>query len=123
MKLNKYQKAWIKKLQSGTTRKAKGQLFKSNRACCLGVALQTCGLDEKKFFIFETTLSGSETMSALNLRGEEGEFLYHKVSDKWKKIIGTEHGNLAGLNDNTKLSHVDIGNFINENREAVFYDS
>lgn len=117
---------WIKKLQSGTTRKAKGQLFKSNRACCLGVALSECNLDKKSDFIKAKSLLDTRILKFLNLRNEDGKIISERVKPKWRKLLSTmvKDGNtvysLAWINDKTTMSHVDIGNFINENREAVF---
>lgn len=125
MKLNKYQYAWIKKLKSGTTRKAKQTLFKSNRSCCLGVALEVCGLDKKKDFLGKTDLNSTETFKVLKLKSEEGFIDMNHVSEKWKNKIKDYNMlagifSLAGLNDETTMSHVEIGKFIDENREAVF---
>lgn len=129
MKLNKYQLAWIKKLMSGTTRKAKNQLFKSNRACCLGVGLQVCGLDKKSDHINDGGLAECNlTKEALGI-DEEGTFLIESISKKWKEemfkenIPSTNGYSLAGLNDYTNWSHVKIGKFINENRKALFSES
>jgi hypothetical protein len=41
MRLNKYQRAWIAKLKSGTTKKAKMTLnHKNGCMCCLGVGIK-----------------------------------------------------------------------------------
>lgn len=130
MRLNKYQKAWINKLISGTTRKAKGRLFKSNRACCLGVGLQVCGVDKKSDHIEDGSLIDCRlTTDALKIN-YEGTINLNLVSKKWKKQILEETDfsdsdglSLAALNDYSNWSHVKIGQFINENRKAVFNES
>lgn len=128
MKLNQYQYAWIRKLVSGTTRKAKGRLFKSNRACCLGVGLMMCGLDGKKDHINHSDLFDCQsTIDALRLSDSEGSINKKEISSKWKLYLEEKGVNfddyvtLATLNDSTNMSHTEIGNFINENRKAVFY--
>lgn len=124
MKLNKYQKAWIEKLLSGTTRKAKGKLFKSNRMCCLGVAESVCKFHGRQFL---DKLGGltEETMKELKLRDSLGSFLLINLSKKWKNIllkheINANSLSLAWVNDTTTLSHVQLGQMINENRKAFF---
>lgn len=125
MRYNKYQSLWIKKLISGTTRKAKGALFKSNRMCCLGVAESVCGFYTKKEL--ENQDKGfltDMTKKELNLRSENGSFNCDKLNRKWKNILLKWElngaSNLAVVNDCTNLSHVQIGQMINENREVFF---
>lgn len=130
MRLNKYQKKWIDKLLSGTTRKAKGQLFKHGRMCCLGVAAKECGLDKKHTINCKFNLAHTETLKALKLYDCNGFIFIKNVSKKWiKKLklypdlqdqILNKKIALVSLNDDTNMSHVEIGKFINENRKAVF---
>jgi len=44
MRLNKYEKEWIKRLTSGKSLKHKNKLFgpRKNSNCCLGVAVRVC---------------------------------------------------------------------------------
>lgn len=128
MKLNKFQYAWIKKLKSGTTRKTTGQLRKSNCFCCLGVGIKSC---EPKTSIndYDGTLEGFvDVKNNLNI-DNVGTILTSKISDKWKKklkdskITWYEAISLTVLNDETDMTHIDIGKFIDENREAVFHDN
>lgn len=137
MKLNKYQRAWIKKLKSGTTKKAVGELIKNGGSmCCLGVGIRSmqplslkmcqktsvCTLEERYF---------PQVYANLSLRSSEGIFDVDKVMPKWIKIIDRatdpqrigEAGSprsLTELNDYTSLTHAQIGEFIDQNREAVF---
>jgi len=139
LKLNKYQRAWIKALKSGETRKAVGAMIKSSGAmCCLGVAIKTmqplslklcesqnvCTLDKLYF---------PDVYKNLSLRDGEGAFVMGVVKPKWIKIIDEttipqylgENGrprSLTQLNDHTSLTHVQIGEFIDQNREAVFLE-
>jgi len=126
-RLNKHQKLWIDTLLSGKTKKCKDLLSsedgKSN--CCLGVAVKVCGL-EKLSSLTERSKSSSEeslenfplTLKALKLRDELGFF-----DESYLKEAAYDDlrmNNLTSLNDDTEMTHADIGKFINENREAVF---
>lgn len=136
MKLNKYQRTWIKKLKSGTTKKAVGALAKNGGSkCCLGVGIATmsplswkvceaeevCTLEYRRF---------PSEYRHLSINGEYGKFDIDKVKPKWRKIIEDSTlkneddlgylYSLAGLNDLTSMTHAQIGEFIDQNREAVF---
>lgn len=133
MRLNKFQKAWVDRLLSGKTRKCKLELADGNgRNCCLGVAVNICKLER----IASTDHSDEnlsyfiETMSALGV-GKNGEYDESKVSEPWKEKLNNYYqkcedrhfeidSSLMSLNDNTNMTHKEIGQFINENREAVF---
>lgn len=130
MRLNKYQKAWIAKLKSGETKKAKATLnHKNGSMCCLGVGIKVCGLEPmpptnltkrpSEVLNDEDLTYFPETLQALGLK-IGGAFDLYKVKKKWLPIIDYCE-TLVGLNDNTTMSHVQIGQFIDENREAVFY--
>lgn len=129
MRLNKFQYAWIKKLKSGTTKKAKGVLKRGGRQCCLAVGICVVG---ERFTPKEKIDLDPEhyplTSEALGLNGPEGPIDLNKVSDKWKKEMENSKMSienikcplLTSLNDYTSWSHVKIGQFIDENRSAVF---
>lgn len=141
MKLNKYQYAWIRKLKSGETIKAKERLFGRTKKhnCCLGVGARVCNELEPSAEELHIrchsnygTLNGfRETMDRLNLRDDCGTTDWKKVSMKWQRKIEKRFTSssgygwhsmtaLADINDFTDLSHREIGCFIDENREAVF---
>jgi hypothetical protein len=140
VKLNKYQRTWINRLKSGETKKAKGELIKNGGSmCCLGVAIKTmqplslkmcqdnniCTLNMNYF---------PEVYKNLCLRSDEGVLHVKMIKPKWIKIIeeatdratlltsGTSLYSLTLINDNTSLTHVQIGEFIDQNREAVFIE-
>ena len=132
-RLNKYQKLWIDTLLSGKTRKCKDSLSsldgKSN--CCLGVAIKVCGLEKlpslterSKSYLSEncseeTLKDFPLTYKALKLKDESGFFSKESlkgITDDDLPIMS----DLTSLNDDTKMTHAEIGKFINENREAVF---
>ena len=138
--MNKYQKAWVEKLESGTTKKAVGTLKEGSHMCCLGVACNVLkgNLSEQQIFDFknidclEDRLSGVRDM--LKLSGPEAEIDINKVSKKWKEILVKKYkvdlSNklfLTVLNDGVqgsskinRMSHKMIGKFIRENQSAVF---
>ena len=129
MRLNKYQKAWIARLKSGKTRKCINALNDGEgRHCCLGVAINTCKLERIERISsrsLEDLYDYKKTLESLNLRDGEGHFLVDKISEKWKQVLENQESkegldSLIRLNDYTKLSHRQIGEFIDENREAVF---
>ncbi len=138
MKLNKHQRAWIKALKSGETRKAVGAMIKSGGAmCCLGVAVKTIGTLSLKACRVNDVCSLDPNFfpaeyASLKLDGDYGKIDTSKLSKKVLDVLSVlrkrnkeyvdEHTffSLAGLNDYTKMTHVDIGNFIDKNREAVF---
>lgn len=115
-RLNKLQYAWIKKLKSGTTRKGTRVLRRSNTFCCLGVGAKVCN---PKKPVDSISFLPDEFVTALGLKSDLGEFDPNKVSDKWLTKI-RYFNTLAELNDETSMSHIEIGKFIDENREAVF---
>ena len=131
MRLNKHQKVWIDRLKSGKTRKYKGALKapKSNAFCCLGVACKLAGDDINT----ELDLAGhDEVYESLRLRSLVGEIDVKLVKPKWKWILEPYKDNwgceqyssiaLADLNDSAKgISHKVIGEFIDQNRKAVFH--
>jgi hypothetical protein len=134
VRLNKHQRTWIKKLKSGTTKKAIGELAQNGGSmCCLGVALRTLGpLSWKKC---QSTLVSTLDPAVfpfeygiLGLKGEYGPFDRSKVKKKWLKLIDEKIDpdsfghidSLVAINDHTSLTHVQIGEFIDQNREAVF---
>jgi hypothetical protein len=138
LKLNKHQRAWIKALKSGETRKAVGAMVKRGGSmCCLGVAVKTIGTLSLKVCRDNDvcTLDPSffpTEYANLNLNGEYGKIDTSRLSKKTIAALSAlkkknkdyvddqSFFSLAGLNDCTKMSHVDIGNFIDKNREAVF---
>jgi len=128
MRLNKYQKAWIAKLKSGETKKAKTTLnHKNGCMCCLGVGIKICGLEPMpstnltkrplEVINDEDITHFPKTRSALNLK-IGGAFDISRVKKKWLPIID-DCETLVGLNDCTSMSDAQIGQFIEENREAV----
>lgn len=129
MRLNKYQKAWIAKLKSGETKKAKMMLNHRNGCmCCLGVGIKVCRLEPMPstgnnrpvgVVNDEDLTYFPETLRALGLK-IGGAFDITKVKKKWLPMID-DCETLVSLNDTTKMSHAQIGQFIDENREAVFY--
>ena len=138
MRLNKYQRAWIKALKSGETRKAVGAMIKRGGAlCCLGVGVKTIGTlslkvcRENDVCTLDRNFFPTEYAN-LNLNGEYGKIDTSKLSKKTIAALSVlkkknkdyvddqSFFSLAGLNDYTKMTHVDIGNFIDKNREAVF---
>jgi len=124
VRLNKYQKAWIARLKSGKTRKAKYTLADGKGGnCCLGVAINACKLE--KMPPLESKLRGDEdltrlpkTLKALNLNDPTGRIDLSKINPIWDEKIMCD--SLIGLNDYTEMPHKEIGEFIDQNREAVF---
>lgn len=136
MKLNKYQRAWIKKLKSGTTKKAIGALAKNGGSkCCLGVGIATMRplswkvCEAQEVYTLQHKRFPYEYRN-LSINGEYGELDINKIKPKWRKIIEDSIlkneddlsylYSLAGLNDLTSMTHAQIGEFIDQNREAVF---
>lgn len=129
MRLNKYQRAWIAMLKSGETKKARRMLNNKNGCmCCLGVGIKACGLEPMpstgnnrppEVVNDEDLTFFPETLQALGLK-IGGAFDVSKVKKKWLPMID-DCETLVSLNDNTKMSHAQIGQFIDENREAVFH--
>lgn len=124
MRLNKYQKAWIARLKSGKTRKAKATLADGKgRNCCLGVAINTCKLEkmpppESELREDEDLSCFPKTLKALRLNDSSGTIKLSNVKLEWlDKISGSS---LIEINDNTEMSHKEIGEFIDQNRKAVF---
>lgn len=118
MRLNKYQKAWIARLKSGKTRKAIGRLADGKGGnCCLGVGINTCKLEKMKPVgnsDDEDLTDYPKTLAALKLNSPGGAIDYSKL--KTWAFFGT----LVSINDLTNMSHKEIGEFIDQNREAVF---
>jgi hypothetical protein len=92
----------------------------------LGVGAVICGERPLKINKNAESLMIHEfplTRKRLHLRDETGEIHMSKINKKWREFIknkGIEIPNaLSVLNDNG-MSHVEIGKFIDENREAVF---
>lgn len=133
IRLNKFQKAWVDRLLSGKTRKCKLQLADGEgRNCCLGVAANVCKLEDIRGtdHEHEDLSCFVETMSVLKIK-KNGEYDESKVSEVWKEKLNDYYQkcevryfeidpSLMSLNDNTNMTHKEIGQFINENREAVF---
>lgn len=136
MKLNKWQYAWIKKLKSGKTRKTREKLESTEGGsyCCLGIGAMICEESNPHWRNDDNLFYCCDTLERLALRDEDGKIEWNLVSEKWKKIL-LEKGlmrtnsvlSLAGLNDGiwpakgiNGLTHKEIGQFIDENREAVF---
>jgi hypothetical protein len=131
MRLNKYQKAWIKRLMSGRSRKYKRLLFGSypESNCCLGVAARVCkhmGLCEiNADTLYPTNLDDVNLKIKQTLKiNRHGKINEKLIKPKWIKFFKDRNidyfGNLINLNDDTNMSHREIGRFINENREAIF---
>ena len=131
MRLNKYQKLWIDTLKSGKTRKLKGAMNTTNQCmCCLGVAVKICGLESLPNRKKEGCLENEDlndfptTGAAMGIEGE-GPIKMDLIKPKWrKKIEGIVSGStycLVTLNDNSDMTHQEIGQFIDENRSAVFH--
>jgi hypothetical protein len=131
MRLNKYQKAWIKRLMSGRSRKYKGLLFGSysESNCCLGVAARVCV--NMNLCKMEEKISHPNNLDDVNLKIKQtlkinryGKINEKLIKPKWIKFFKDRNidyfGNLINLNDDTNMSHREIGRFINENREAIF---
>jgi len=136
MQLNRWQYAWIRRLKSGKTRKAIGKLQEkgSQKRCCLGVGAKICGESIVDYYNGncyneEDLTDFDKTRNLLHINAG-GTFEFEEVSEKWKKKIierlsGTA-GSLVTLNDGGEFSkgyafsHREIGEFIDENREAVF---
>ena len=133
MRLNKFQKAWVDRLLSGKTRKCKLQLADGEgRNCCLGVAANVCKLETIKGTNHdnEDLKSFEKTLAALKIHFN-GLYDEDKISELWKEKLKDYYQkcedqhfeicpSLMSLNDNTNMTHKEIGQFINENREAVF---
>jgi len=129
MRLNVYQKEWIDRLKSGKSHKKERQLFgsRTNSNCCLGVAAMVChdkGLCEINRSCVPTDLSEVAPVVVEKLKITfGGEIDTTKVKKKWVEYFdkkGYDYNSLISLNDETHMSHREIGNFINENRSAVF---
>lgn len=134
MKLNEYQQAWIDRLLSGKTRKCRMELSNGcGGNCCLGVAINVCKLETIRGTLHSDEDLGpfKQTKKALNL-DKAGTFKKSKLSKKWLKKLEEKYKNknhaflqrnstLIDLNDAIDMSHKEIVEFINENREAVFW--
>lgn len=130
MRLNKYQKLWIDRLKSGKTRKCQDELADGKGGnCCLGVAINVCGLEKMKptgHRESENLDDAPKTMEALKIEADGG-FDLDKLAPKWIERIEELNSSmypaldsLILLNDETSMTHKEIGQFIDENREAVF---
>ncbi len=125
---NPFQKAWIAALKSGKYRKACGQLSKSGRYCCLGVACEIARItpELQVSVVRERTDDGDFTYdnreqylptritTALKLRGDSGSFKDYIETDS-----ATAHG-LTDLNDDARWSHRKIAEYIEANPWNVF---
>lgn len=122
MRLNKYEKEWIERLMSGKSVKHKGKLFSPNKNsnCCLGVAARVCGVDGKDKYV--ASLSNYPDVTNKIRINNSGRIDMSRVKQKWKKYFDSKgiNYNLISLNDDTNMTHKQIGEFINENRSAVF---
>ena len=132
MRLNKYNKAWIDKLMSGKTRKCKDQLADGKgRNCCLGVGINVCKLEQIQSplkAINEDLTCFVKTMEVLKINSN-GQINFNKLTTEWKRKLKAirkksklrnNFYSLIELNDYSDMTHKEIGQFINENREAVF---
>jgi hypothetical protein len=104
------QEKWLQALESGAYRQCQQMLRMTdsagcNRYCCLGVAVEVCGLQETS----ECDLGDS--YEALMLRSKSGDVLLpHKA----------ERSTLIGLNDGLEWSFAQIAAFIRANPWQVF---
>lgn len=125
MRLNKFQRRWINKLKSGTTRKAKNTLLQEGGSkCCLGVAISECGLEELKLGHIAVDIDSSHfpnTAAILRLQTSSGSYNPKLVKGKWAKDSRVKtYCSLMSLNDDTNMTHKEIGEFIDANRELIF---
>jgi hypothetical protein len=147
LRLWKNEKIWLDKLLSGTTRKTTGNLAHRGCFCCLGVAAWLIEEDDDWRYEEPDTTGYRDKSSDLDtcptvkqktrLKGRYGVINWGKVSgrEKWrqiflqnsmevwfrKRMMSTNPSiTLADINDGTTMSHKEIGQFIDENREAVF---
>jgi hypothetical protein len=122
-RLNKTQREWIAKLKSGKTKKATEQLADGEgRFCCLGVGARVCGVPTKKMKGLADLEEFPEVMAKLGLRSDSGHIDSSKIVESiegFSKTTNVYGYRLASLNDNG-WTHVEIGNFIDANRDAVF---
>jgi hypothetical protein len=119
MELTHIQRRWIERLKSGDKVKWKKLLREPNGGpgrCCLGVARDLMALDVV-CREGDVILLGKEA-KRLGLRSGDGEFsevvLIETCSGPWKCRT------LAELNDETEMTHVEIGEWIDKNRRLVF---
>jgi hypothetical protein len=95
--------------------------------CCLGVAVKVCGIEELPN---RNEVEGlhNEDLDDFKLTGKAigvsgaGNIKKEYVKKKWLERI-EPHTSLVSLNDNSDMTHVEIGQFIDENRKAVFHGS
>lgn len=119
MRLNQFQKDWIDILKSGKTRKYKTALKDPLRGayCCLGIACKLAG-EEMGTHADLTYLES--VMAKLRLNTPNGHINWDLVRGEWQ-YLNTGAKSLAGLNDaDENISHKVIGEFIEQNPEAVF---
>ncbi len=144
MKLNKYQKAGIKALKTRKTKKHMGRMGQSEKGramCCLGVFCKIVCKDDDYDYRFANLNACDLTMGQMDLHSPDGFIRLGKVSDKWKKKLAKRldldypititYLSLVELNDGlsdgsdlseeSSFSHPEIGQFMEDNPEAVFH--
>lgn len=130
MRLNKYEKEWIARLMSGKSVKHKTKLFGPNKNsnCCLGVAARVCndaGLCEINQNPYASDLHDVDEIVNKKIRVKfNGVIDTTKINKKWLSYFIKHdyiYTSLVDLNDETNMTHKEIGQFINENRKAVFH--
>ncbi len=128
MRLNKFQREWIKKLRSGKTRKCVGDLANSSGGyCCLGVACRMADIPVIVLRYGDGSLSKMETVQEdLRLKSDVGRIDLSLVKPEWlERFKESGVDSLATMNDckSPRFTHEEIGKFIDENREAVFNEA
>ena len=114
---------WFEALESGKYKQGRAELHNENdEYCCLGVACkifaERLGLTTSKSSLNGTRYNEHavwlprEVLSLLKLRNEVGI-----LKDRYKRI-----GSLAGLNDEIKMSFIQIAHYMRTNPENVFLD-
>jgi hypothetical protein len=123
------QLAVINDLKTTTEPQTTGRLHDEDGFCCLGRMCEVLGIPSKWDITAFIYGSGSDLRSgslpnagviALNLYDRGGSINWKKVSPKWAKLGGPQYPALYELNDSAHWSFKQIGEFIEENPEAVF---
>lgn len=125
-RLNKAQYKWIAELKSGKTKKHEGELANGHGGfCCLGVAAKLHGLKTCNLKGEDDLEDFQEVKRSLLLRSEVGDFDIMKVSKTLSTYTnkGRVDVNCLALMNDHGWTHVEIGKFIDENRDAVFLPS
>ena len=113
-RLTKPQRLWVKALEDGEYRQARGQLYRKGGFCCLGVACKLYNKEKNKVLKYRKDgdlENFPEVRDWLGLRNESGSFS--------AGIEGVDALDLVSLNDDGS-SFKEIAKVIRANPNKVF---